>query len=127
MQPTRPRILFVDDHDDTRFMVETWLAHYDYEVATADGMASGLRRAERELFDLYIFDTNLSDGTGAELCGKIRKFDSVTPIIFFSGDAVTPAQCEVALECGAQAYVLKPELDHLRQSIFHFMNTAVQT
>jgi CheY-like chemotaxis protein len=40
------------------------------------------------------------------LCAKIRQFDSVTPIIFFSGDE--PARDDAELECGVQDYVLKP-------------------
>ena len=116
MQQTSPRILFVDDHEDTRFMVKAWLATSNCEVATAESIASGLRLAQSELFDLYLLDTRLPDGNGTELCEKIREFDLKTPIIFYSGDA--PEQLSSALKCGAQDWVVKPELDGLRAAIF---------
>jgi CheY-like chemotaxis protein len=119
---TIPRILFVDDHDDTRFMIKLWLAQFNYEVATAESMASGLQLAQSEPFDLYVLDTRLPDGSGTELCTKIREFDHATPIIFYSGE--TPERLRSALECGAQACVMKPELDGLRQAIFRAMKAA---
>lgn len=122
MQNT-PRILFVDDHDDTRFMIKFWLAQFNYEVATAENMASGLQLAQSEPFDLYLLDTRLPDGSGTELCAKIREFDRATPIIFYSGE--TRERLHSLLECGAQDCVMKPELDGLRQAIFRVMN-AVQ-
>jgi DNA-binding response OmpR family regulator len=121
MQNT-PRILFVDDHEDTRFMIKVWLARFNYDVATAEGVASGLQMAQSEPFDLYLLDTVLPDGSGKDLCTKIREFDHSTPIIFYSGE--TPERLRAALECGAQACVMKPELDGLRQAIFRAMNTA---
>jgi DNA-binding response OmpR family regulator len=122
MQHTTARILFVDDHEDTRLMVKMLLALSNYEVATAESMASGLHMAQSESFDLYILDTRLSDGSGRELCAKIREFDERTPIIFFSGE--TPQRLQLALKCGAQACVMKPELDGLRQAIRRAINMA---
>ncbi len=120
MQNTIPRILFVDDHEDTRSMVKAWLGSSNYEVATAGSIASGLRLAQSGLFDLYLLDTRLPDGSGTELCEKIREFDLTTPIIFYSGD--TPEQLSSALKCGAQDWVVKPELDGLRAAIFRAMS-----
>ncbi|MGB9179125.1 MAG: response regulator [Pyrinomonadaceae bacterium] len=117
-----PRILFVDDHEDTRFMIQTWLARFNYEVATAENTASGLQMAQSQRFDIYVLDTYLSDGSGKDLCRRIREFDSTTPIIFYSGEA--PERLRLELECGAQDYVLKPELDGLRKAIFRLTNAA---
>ena len=120
MQHVTPRILFVDDHDDTRFMVKVWLTRFNYEVATAENMASGIHLAQSESFDLYVFDTRLPNGSGTELCEKIREFDRQTPIIFYSGD--TPERLRSGSTCGAQDYVMKPELDGLQKAIFRAMN-----
>jgi DNA-binding response OmpR family regulator len=117
-----PRILFVDDHEDTRFMVKTLLGMSDYEVATAESLSSGLRLALSEPFDLYLLDTRLPDGSGKELCEKTREFDAKTPIIFYSGD--TPERLQPVLECGAQDYVMKPELDGLRRAVSRAMGAA---
>ncbi|HYY57772.1 MAG TPA: response regulator [Pyrinomonadaceae bacterium] len=121
MLNTPSRILFIDDHADTCYMVKAWLGLANYEVATAQSMARGLQLARSEPFDLYLLDTRLPDGSGRELCEKIREFDRTTPIIFYSGDA--PDQLDSALECGAQDYVMKPELDGLQKAIFRAMNS----
>jgi len=117
-----PRILFVDDHDDTRFMIKAWLSQFNYEVATAENMADGLRLAQIEAFDLYILDTRFPDGRGTELCVKIREFDRTTPIIFYSGD--TEEQLRSELKCAAQEYVMKPEFDDLEKAILRAIKTV---
>ena len=117
-----PRILFVDDHDDTRFMIKEWLSQFNFEVATAESMADGLRLAKVEAFDLYILDSKLPDGRGAELCVKIREFDRATPIIFYSGE--TPAKLRYELKCAAHDYVMKPEFDDLEKAILRAVNTV---
>ncbi|HEV2914884.1 MAG TPA: response regulator [Pyrinomonadaceae bacterium] len=116
------RILFIDDHADTCYMVKEWLGMSNYEVATAQSMASGLQLARSEPFDLYLLDTRLPDGSGRELCEKIREFDLKTPIIFYSGE--TPEQLRSVLACGAQDYVRKPELEGLRTAVSRAMSAG---
>jgi two-component system, OmpR family, phosphate regulon response regulator PhoB len=117
-----PRILFVDDNDDIRFMIKAWLSQFNYKVATAQSMADGLRLAKIDPFDLYILDTRFPDGRGTELCTKIREFDRATPIIFYSGE--TPEQLRSDLKYGVQEYVMKPEFDDLEKAILRVVNTA---
>ena len=120
MQKAAARILFVDDHEDIRFMIKTWLGMFNYEVTTAEGMVGGLQLAQSETFDLYIFDSNLPDGTAQELCEKVHEFNCTTPIIFYSGD--TPERLRRAMVYGAQDWVMKPDLDGLRKAIFRALN-----
>lgn len=123
MQTTKPRILFVDDNDDIRFMVTTLLGSSDYEVMTTDCVASALKLVQHEAFDLYLLDNKFPDGTGKDLCEKIREFDLTTPIIFYSGDA-HESDRQRALSCGAQAYVTKPDIDGLPKAIARVMQAA---
>lgn len=106
---------FVDDHEDTRNMLATMLGSNGYEVATAADSEEGLRLAREGGFDLILLDYRYEDGTGAELCRLIRRSDSSTPILFFSG--VDPKLQRKALSCGAQGFVLKPDFDTLRKEI----------
>ncbi len=122
MQHAPLHILFVDDNDDIRFLVKEWLGMFNCEVATAESMVSALASAQSGSFDIYILDTRLPDGSGAELCKKIRKFDCTTPIIFYSGE--TPERLQSAMACGAQGCVMKPELDGLQKAIFRAVNTV---
>lgn len=110
-----PRILFVEDHEDTRTMIAVVLGSNGYEVETADDCEGGLRLARDGGFDLILLDYKYADGTGEELCRLIRRSDRLTPILFFSG--VDPRLQREALSCGAQGFVLKPDFDRLRREI----------
>jgi DNA-binding response OmpR family regulator len=111
----KPRILFVEDHDDTRLMVRRLLDNQGYQVETAETLDAGLEMAQAEDFDLFLLDYQLDDGNGKELCKKIREFDAATPILFFS--ASHPNVQQDAVECGAQGFILKPDIDALQSEI----------
>ena len=106
-----PRILFVDDHEDTRFLITYLLGAWGYVVVAARSVEEGLVLARGGGFDLYLLDSRFADGSGSELCEGIREFDKATPIVFYSGDH--PSRLSKALECDAQGFVLKPGLDAL--------------
>jgi DNA-binding response OmpR family regulator len=74
------RILYIEDHDDTRELVTLLLAQQSYEVITGSTIASGVALAGTEKFDLYLLDSWLPDGSGLELCKRIRQFDKTKPI-----------------------------------------------
>ena len=101
------RILYIEDHEDTRELVTLLLAQKSYEVITGSTIKSGVALAGNEKFDLYLLDSWLPDGSGLELCKQIRQFDKTTPILFYSAAAYTQ-DSDLALECGAQAYLVKP-------------------
>lgn len=101
------RILYIEDHADTRELVTFLLAQKSYEVVTGSTIESGVALAGAEEFDLYLLDSWLPDGSGLDLCRQIRQFDTTTPIVFYSAAAYA-ADSEMALRCGAQAYLVKP-------------------
>lgn len=101
------RILYIEDHEDTRELVTLLLAQKSYEVVTGSTIASGVALAGAEDFDLYLLDSWLPDGSGLDLCQLIRSFDKTTPILFYSAAAYAADQ-HLALKCGAQAYLVKP-------------------
>jgi DNA-binding response OmpR family regulator len=100
-------VLFVDDNEDSRFIITTILELAGYEVMTAVTCAEGLRLARAEVFDLYILDNRLPDRTGIRLCRQIREFDRQAPIVFYSG-ASREVDKQVALSAGAQVFLTKP-------------------
>jgi len=101
------RILYIEDHADTRELVTLLLAQKSYEVITGETIESGVALAGAGEFDLYLLDSWLPDGSGLDLCKKIRQFDKSTPILFYSAAAYA-ADSDLALKCGAQAYLVKP-------------------
>jgi len=101
------RILYIEDHEDTRELVTLLLAQKSYEVITGSTIESGVALAGSGQFDLYLLDSWLPDGSGLDLCQRIRQFDKTTPILFYSAAAYA-ADYDQALQCGAQAYLVKP-------------------
>lgn len=85
--PGRKRILYVEDQPDTSEMIGLMLDLSGYEVSFADTVSEGLKLARSGRFALILLDQNLPDGTGLELCRRIRAFDQHTPILFFSAAA----------------------------------------
>jgi two-component system, OmpR family, response regulator len=102
-----PRVLYIEDHEDTRELVTLVLEQRNYEIVTGSTIKSGLALANSQQFDLYLLDSWLPDGSGLDLCRQIREFDKVTPILFYSAAAYEVDKSK-ALNCGAQAYLIKP-------------------
>ena len=91
--PSKRRILCVDDHEDM--------------CSPAHSKAEALRKATGGLFDLYLLDYYLPDGTGLELCLLIRDFDDSTPILVT--DVAEPGQQQIQ-SVNAQGLIRKDEL-----------------
>ena len=102
-----PRVLYIEDHDDTRELVTLVLEQKSYEVVTGTTIKNGVDLAHSQDFDLYLLDSWLPDGSGLDLCRQIREFDQATPIVFYSAAAYEIDRHE-ALDSGAQAYLVKP-------------------
>ncbi len=124
-----PRVLCVDDDEDSREMLSTLLRFSRIEAKTVGTAAEALSSIQAERFNLYLLDAWLPDLNGFELCRRMRAFDPHTPILFFSG-AAFDADKERGLEAGANAYVIKPDIDGLvgsiRQFVFHAESGTAQ-
>ena len=125
-----PRVLYIEDHEDTRELVTLVLEQRNYEVVTGSTIETGVALAGSQQFDLYLLDSWLPDGSGLDLCRRIREFDKVTPILFYSA-AAYEIDRDLALRCGAQAYLVKPsqpsELCNLVTSLIeapHYLRVA---
>ena len=127
MSAPRQRILYVEDHDDTSELIRLVLQQRNYEVVIDRTVASALRTAREQHFDLYLLDSRLPDGSGVDLCKEIRKFDLSTPVVFYSAAAYDSDRA-TALRSGAQAYLMKPsrlqELFELVSSLICESNTT---
>jgi CheY-like chemotaxis protein len=116
MQPAKCRILCVDDHEDTSYMLTHLLGQSDYEVVVSASMSDALRLIKSEEFDLYVLDKRLPDGSGLDLCRKLNAATPDVPVIFYSGDAYDLHRQE-GLCAGAEAYVPKPHVEELIKTV----------
>lgn len=107
MKRTKPRVLCVDDNQDTCEMIAIALGLSGVEVVLAHSAEEALRLALSDNFDLYLLDGRLPDGTGVDVCSNLRKSGSEAPIIFCSGYG-EHFDKQKALSAGADLYLLKP-------------------
>ena len=108
MRPnSTPRVLYIEDHEDTRELVTLVLEQRCFEIVSGSTIESGMALARSQQFDLYLLDSWLPDGSGLDLCRQIREFDKATPILFYSAAAYEIDRAQ-AMNCGAQAYLIKP-------------------
>jgi CheY-like chemotaxis protein len=120
LQPRKRRILCVDDDEETCFMLNKLLEQENYEVATAKSVREALQIAQNGSFNLYVLDAWFPVEAGISLCRKIREFDPHTPIIFYSGAAFDSDKQE-ALYAGANAFVAKPYVEELVETIHRLL------
>lgn len=118
---TNRRILFVDDHEDMHTLLGAMLGKSGHHVMSVSNPLSALVLARNQGFDLVILDGLFTDGTGIELCKRIREFDSLTPVVFFSGDSRESTRHE-SINAGAQAYVAKPDISGLQSMVNELLN-----
>lgn len=119
----QPRVLCVDDDEDSRVMLITLLKLALIEAKAVGTAAQALSLIQTERFDLYLLDAWLPGLDGFELCRRMRAFDSHTPIVFFSG-AAYEADKKRGIDAGANAYLIKPDVDGLVGSITQFVSAA---
>jgi DNA-binding response OmpR family regulator len=117
------RLLYAEDDPDTRELIILALEVEGFEVVCPPTLQDFLRLAKDEEWHLYMLDSWMPEIDGFTLCNKIRAFDPLTPIVFYSGAAFEWDK-KRAFECGAADYIVKPiDLDNLIQRL----KTAVAT
>jgi two-component system sensor histidine kinase and response regulator WspE len=112
------KVLVVEDHHDTSFLLCRLLKTEGYEVEHAiDGLV-GFNAAESAPPDLIVTDIQMPRMDGIEMIKRIRgsKDISRTPIIVMS--AYGKRLIDDALEAGADAFIEKPiDLDSFLEAI----------
>lgn len=122
------RILYVDNDKDSCDLAGALLKYSDLRctVISAESAKEARLLIVKDLFDLYIFDSCLPEISGIELCRCVRRFDLITPVLFFSATA-RPADIAEAIEAGADEYLTKPDdLEKLSLTVKRLLDKALQ-
>lgn len=117
------RILCVDDDEDTGFLLEQLLEIADLEAVVVQDTKAALRLIAEERFSLYIIDGQLPGVSGLGLCEEIRKLDTQTPIIIFSGLGYA-ADKTAGILAGANVYIVKPETNAIVPAVKRLLEEA---
>ena len=79
----------------------------NYHIVAAENCDDALMTARSSQFDLYLIDNWMAGCSGVDLCKKLREFDPLTPVLFYSGAAYETDK-QQAFTAGAQGYLVKP-------------------
>lgn len=100
------KVLVVDDEEQIREMVRTYLENEQFQVVTTGDPLEVEELLSAEKPDLIVLDLMLPGITGLELCSRLRRVSNV-PIIMLTAKA-TQVDKLVGLELGADDYITKP-------------------
>lgn len=100
------RLLLVDDHADTRYILSRLLGKCGHEVSTADCGQSALKLMETERFDALVSDIGLPDTSGYELVREAKRRQPVQGIAL-SGFGMEE-DVRRSLEAGFDYHLTKP-------------------
>lgn len=100
------KILIIEDEEAIADLEKDYLELSGYEVAIETSGNTGLERALREDFNLYILDLMLPEVDGFEICKKIREKKDV-PVIIVSAKKDDMDKIR-GLGLGADDYMTKP-------------------
>jgi CheY-like chemotaxis protein len=115
----RRTILVVDDFDDTRLLLRTWLRKKGYRVVEAENGNEAIAKARDTDPDLIIMDVEMPELDGLSATRQIRTLKNSTelPIVAVSAYGADLFR-EQALAAGCNDYVSTPfEPDELEKLI----------
>jgi len=72
-----PKILVIDDDENTLWLVSTLLQHNDFEVIKSASATEGLDIARDQQPDLILLDVMMPDMDGWEVCRRLRETSAV--------------------------------------------------
>src|SRR5262245_65006076 len=101
------RILIVDDHAPTRKLLERTLEAASHGVKPAGSCAQATTALAMGAFDVIVLDVMLPDGSGIDLCSKLRAARVVTPILLLTARGEVRDRVR-GLDAGADDYLPKP-------------------
>jgi len=111
--PTRrsgmPKILVVDDDEDTRETIVTMLERDGFDVLEALDGEDAVTLAQRECPDLVILDVMMPGMSGYSVCRRLRDDGLLceTPVLMVTALSMLDDQLE-GITCGADGFMVKP-------------------
>ena len=122
--PDSRTILVVDDFDDTRLLLRTWLQRRGFRVIEAEDGVEAVKQATTENPDLIIMDMEMPQLDGLAATRQIRLVKKLgdVPIVAVSAYGADQFR-ELALAAGCNEYVSTPfepkSLERIIRSLMH--------
>lgn len=100
------KILFIEDDPLFRESTKELLEGEGFFVKEADSKNKAIEIGFEELFDLYLVDINLPEGSGTSFLREIRSFGDKKPVIMLTSHT-SPKVAVECLEAGCDDFVRK--------------------
>ncbi|MBX9947767.1 MAG: response regulator transcription factor [Candidatus Obscuribacterales bacterium] len=101
------KILLVEDDLEVCEVVSDWLTDEHYTIDVVNSGSEAIERLRFDKYDVLIFDWQLPDLTGIEICKRFRSKGGNTPVLMLTGKAEITDK-ETGLDAGADDYLTKP-------------------
>jgi two-component system OmpR family response regulator len=101
------RALVVDDEENVAYLASTALQLDGWDTSIAESAQAALSAAESFQPDVIVLDVMLPDLDGFEVCERLRRRGSTTPVIFLSARDTTEDRVR-GLTNGGDDYLTKP-------------------
>ncbi len=122
--PNSPTILLVEDYQETRTMLRTWLERRGYRLVEAGDGQEAVDLAPLAHPDLILMDLRLPELNGIAATRRLRQHAELknVPVVVLS--ALDPAMFrEAALSVGCVEYLTKPiDLDKLEEVLVRLLS-----
>src|SRR5712672_122927 len=101
------RVLVVEDHRETRGMIEAVLREAGFAAVAAGTLCEARAHLATGGLVAVVLDWMLPDGSGPDLCAELRSTGDATPILMLTARAGVDDRV-VGLDAGADDYLKKP-------------------
>lgn len=101
------RVLVVEDHPETRRMLERTLADAGHTPESVGGLEAARRKLAAGRFAAVVLDCMLPEGDGLDLCREMRAAGDATPVLVLTARGEVEDRVR-GLDSGADDYLRKP-------------------
>ena len=104
---TEIMIAVVEDEKELCESLKLLLTDKGYEIVTAGSCGEADKFIGNPQIDMFLLDVKLPDGSGFDICRKIRKSSEEVPVIFLTS-CDNEEEIVTGLDVGADDYITKP-------------------
>jgi putative nucleotidyltransferase with HDIG domain len=104
------KILVVDDHEESRELLEKMLRAKGYDVVAAENGADALKKLQAGTCDLIISDILMPIMDGYQFCREVKGDENFRniPFVFYTAAYTERKDKELALSLGVERFIPKP-------------------
>ncbi len=103
------KVLYIEDNQDTANAVKLILDNAGFTTTIANSGKEGLKRIEKEKFEVILLDIMLPDMSGWDIFSKLAKDKSITAkFAFLSAIPVSNERMIELKKAGISDYITKP-------------------